>query len=82
MDMLKQYFPFSFQAKADVVALVINILIHFVVGLVISLALGLIGKILPFDIIGWILGIIGGVIDLYLLVGIVLSVLDYLKVLK
>ena len=33
-------------------------------------------------IIGVIIGLLGGLVDLYVLIGIVLSVLDYLKILK
>lgn len=79
MDILKKYFPFSFQAKNDVAALVINIIIHLVVGLVIGLVLKLVSLI---PVINILVGIVGGVVELYLFIGIVLSVLDYLKILK
>lgn len=79
MDMLKQIFPLSFGEKKDITALVINILIYFVAG---ALAGILIGVLASIPVIGIIIGLIGGVIDLYCLVGIVLSCLDYFKVLK
>ena len=79
MELLKKFFPFSFVEKKDVTALVINVLIHIVVGFVVSLVFGLLDFI---PVVGLILGICGKVIDLYLAVGLVLSVLDYFKVLK
>lgn len=79
MDMIKKFFPFSFGVR-DVIDLVIKIVIYLVVGLVISLICRVIG-IIPVigPIIGW---LVGSVVDLYALVGIVLSVLDFLKVIK
>lgn len=87
MDLLKKVFPLSFKDKKDVAALIINLLIHLVVaiigGAVIALA-GLLTGWIPVlgAIIGWALGIVGSLVSLYCLVGAVLSVLDYLKVLK
>lgn len=79
MDMLKKFFPFSFTAKNDVTALVVNIVIHLIAGVLIGFAIKLI-SIIP--LIGFIAGLVGGVVDLYILVGIILSCLDYFKVLK
>ena len=86
MDMLKKFFPYSFGAK-DVTALVIKIIVYVVAMVAGGLLLGLIGLIsgwIPVlgAIIGWILGAIGTVIEVYCVIGIVLSILDYLKVLK
>ena len=87
MDMLKKIFPLSFKEKKDVAALVINLIIHLVVaiigGAVITLAGMLTGWIPVLGaLIGWVLGIIGTLVSAYCLIGGVLSVLDYLKVLK
>jgi len=79
MDMLKKYFPFAFTPKADVTALVVNIIIHLVAGFIIGAVIGLLAAI---PVLGWIIGILGGLIDLYIFVSLVLTVLDYLKVLK
>ena len=79
MDLLKKFFPFSFTAKADVTALVVNVIIYLAAGVLIGFAIKLV-SIIP--IIGFIVGLLGGVIDLYILVGIILSCLDYFKVLK
>lgn len=72
MDTLKKLFPLSFREKKGIGGLVVNILLHLLADFV----AGIIIVILP------ILGILGGLIGLYFTVGIVLSVLDYLKVLK
>ena len=79
MEMLKKFFPFSFVEKKDVVALIINIVIQLVLGFVIGLVIGLCAGI---PVLGWINGLLGGLVDLYFLVGIVLSCLDYFKILK
>ncbi|MBE6532091.1 MAG: hypothetical protein E7676_01110 [Ruminococcaceae bacterium] len=80
METLKKIFPYSFKAKNSIGALIVNILIQFLICAVVGVLIGICAKILP--IIGWIIGIAGGLVDVYLVVGIVLSVLDYLKVLK
>ena len=72
MDTLKKLFPLSFKPKKDLGALIVNILLH-ILGDAVA---GVIIAIIP------ILGILGGLIGLYVTVGIVLSILDYLKILK
>ena len=79
MDILTMLFPFSFQAKPDVTALVINIAIYVVVAFIIGIILAIVKKI---PIVGLIPKIICSLVELYAVVGIVLSVLDYMKVLK
>ena len=72
METLKKIFPLSFKEKKSVGALIVNILLHVLGGAVAGVIIG----ILP------ILGILGGIVELYFTAGIVLSVLDYLKVIK
>ena len=72
MDMLKKFFPYSFGA-AEVKDLVIKIIVYLVAGAVIGWVVGLIP-------LGG--GQISSLVGLYGTVGIVLVVLDYLKVLK
>lgn len=79
MDMLKKFFPFSFGKKPDVTSLVIALLVYLVAAVVASVVLFLLALI---PVIGILFGIVGGIVDLYLLVGIVLTVLDYFKLLK
>lgn len=78
MDTLKKLFPFSFGA-ADVAALVIKILIYFVAGAVIGFVLYLLAHI---PVVNILVGLVGALVEIYLLGGIVIAILDYLKVLK
>ena len=80
MDILKKLWPFSFVNKKDVASLVINVIIHVVGMIILTVLCWLIG-IIPFvgRILAWLIGSVG---DLYLTVGIVLTFLDYFKVIK
>ncbi len=76
MDMLKRLFPNAFKAteiKAFVIALIIYVLVDIVCGF----AIGLLAKI---PLIGIIFSILGSVVGLYALIGIILSVLVFVKV--
>lgn len=79
METLKKLFPYSFKEKNDVAALVLNIIAFIVAGFVIGVIISLLARI-PF--IGILVSILGGAIDLYIAISIVLSILDYLKILK
>ena len=79
MDMIKTIFPYSFGAK-DLKALAIKIVVYLVVGAIVGLLCGVIGLIpLLGAIIAW---AVGGIVSIYCLAGIVIAVLDYMKVLK
>jgi hypothetical protein len=85
MDMLKKFFPFSFNVKEkDITNLVVSIIIYVVAGVVVGLILGLIGSILGnlFFLLGWIVGIPNTLFGLYCLLGIVISVLNFFNILK
>ena len=79
MDMVKKYFPYSFKEKAGVISLLLQVLIYFVVGAIATFAIGLLANI---PIIGFIFSLICGLVDLYVLVGVVLSVLHFLGIVK
>ena len=78
MDMLKKFFPFSFKV-GNLSELIIRIVIYLVASIVIGFVLGLLGGI---PLIGKIGKLISDLIGLYCLVGIVLAVLDFFKLLK
>lgn len=87
MDLLKQIFPISFKYKDSGKDLAIGIIVHIVVailaGVLIWLATALTGWIPAVGaLIGWILGIVSSLIGLYALVGIILEILAFAKVLK
>ena len=78
MDAIKKYFPFAFKAtelKPFIIALVIYALIDVVCGFV----LGLLAKI---PVIGILFSLVGTLVGLYALVGIVLCILVFVKVIK
>lgn len=78
MDTLKKFFPTAFKSTENqpfIIALVIYILIDIVCGLVI----GLLAKI---PVVGILFSIVGAVVGLYALIGIVLSILVFVKVIK
>lgn len=86
MSTLKKFFPYSFGA-ASVSALVIKIIVYICLPAILGVVTGIVGMLLgEIPVIGaiitWALGVISSVIGLYSLIGIVLLVLDYLKVLK
>lgn len=79
MDMLKKFFPLAFAAKKDITALVINIIIHVVIDAVAAVAIGILAKV---PLVGIIVSAVGGLVGLYFLISLVLSILDYFKILK
>lgn len=87
MDLLKTIFPISFKYKDSGKDLAIGIIIHIAVvilaGVLIWLATALTGWIPAVGaLIGWILGIVSGLIGLYAVVGIILEILAFLEVLN
>ena len=79
MDMLKKIFPLSFLPKPDIASLVINILIQLVVSAVAGWVISIVAAI---PLIGIIFGLVGSLVGLYFMAGIVISLLDYFKILK
>ena len=78
MDVLKKAYPHAFKAtelKDFIIALVIYVLIDVVCGVVISL-------LAQIPVLGIVFSLLGSLIGLYALVGIVLSILVVVKVLK
>ena len=81
MDAIKKFFPYSFTKKEDVKSLVIIIVLHIVVSILINAITTVLHFILSFiPLVGWLLIIVGGVVGLYLLAGIVFTLLNYFKV--
>lgn len=78
MDTLKKFFPYSFGVKS-VVNMLIKILIYIVVGAIIGAVIGLFGKI---PVIGILASIVGWIVELYVFVGVVLAILNFLKIVK
>ena len=79
MEMVKKYFGHAFQGTDTLKGLLIKILIYVVVNIVFGVVIGIFAKL---PLIGWIISILGGLVELYFFVSIVLAILNYLKVLK
>lgn len=79
MDILKKFFPLSFQPKPDVASLVIQILLYFLIGIVAGWIIS-IAVLIP--IVNLLVGLAGSLIELYVIAGIAISCLDYFKILK
>ena len=79
METLKKLFPYSFKKKGDVGALIVNILIQLLIGAVATVLISILAKL---PIIGIIISLVGGLVNLYVLAGIIISILDYNKILK
>ncbi len=87
MDILQKLFPLSFKKMSEVKELIIAIVVYLVVailaGVAIFLATLIVGWIPVLGaLIGWLLGIVGAIIDLYALDGIILVILVYTKIIK
>ena len=76
---LKKYFPYSFKKKKTGKDLLINLLIYLIAGVIAGAVIGIFASV---PVIKLITGLAGAVVEIYVLVGIVLSVLDYKKLLK
>lgn len=78
MDALKKFFPYSFGAKS-VVNMLVKILLYIIVGAIIGAVIGIFGKI---PLIGILASIVGWIVELYVFVGVVLTILNFLKIVK
>ena len=76
--MIRRFFPHAMQAN-DVKSLVITIIIYSVVNFVGGIVLGLLDAI---PLVGFVFGILGWLLSIYCAIGIVVSILIFLKVVK
>lgn len=74
MQFLKICFPFSFR-PIDTRAFILTIVIYAILGTVIGSVIGVLSHLW---LIGWIFRILGSLLDLYLLVGIILTILSFI----
>lgn len=78
MDILKKLFPLSFISK-DLKPFIISLVIYVVAEAVCGCVIGFLASL---PILGIIFSVLGYVLGLYALVGIVLSILVFVKVIK
>ena len=76
---LKKIFPFSYKVTDDPKTLVIAIAIYLIVSIVLGGLLGILGSI---PVVGILTGIVGAVVWIYSIVGIVISILEFLNAKK
>lgn len=88
MDLLKVIFPmWKLRSRNDIKDLIINIVIYLIGGIIGGVVLALAGLITGWipalgAILSILFGAIGGIIELYILVGIVIEILLFAKVIK
>jgi len=78
MELVISIFPLSFLGRT-LKNLIISILIYIGIYVVCSLVLGLLFFI---PLLGWLRSIVGWVVNIYCTVGIVIAILNFLKVFK
>lgn len=78
MDFLKKYWPTPFKIeKMNVVSFLVQLIIFIVVCAVVGWLIGVLASI---PVIGIIFSIIGGLVELYGLIGIILCVLKFVGI--
>ena len=87
MSTLKTFFPLSWKYSKDIANLIIGIIIHLVLEVLIGALIGLATMITGWipvvgALVAWVLGIVSSLLGLYILAGIVLLILLFLKVIK
>ena len=87
MEALKKFFPLSYRNNDSILNLVIGCLIYVVVAIVAGLLISLAGLLIGWipvlgPILGWVSGIVGWVVEVYVIAGIVIRILSFFKVIK
>jgi len=80
MDFLKKFWPTPFKIKdKDVASFVIQLILFIVVCAVVGFLIGILASL---PIIGIIFSLIGGLVELYGFIGIILCILKFLGMVK
>ena len=86
METLKKIFPLSFKYTKDVASLIIGILVYLVVGIIAGAVIWVAGLLTGIPVLGALLAIvlrvIGSLVEVYVIAGIVIQVLVFVKVIK
>ena len=75
---LEKFVKLNFKSDAELLTMLVKIAVYLVLGVVVGVGLGILGWILP--ILGLVWGVVGALVELYSIAGIVLTLLDFLKV--
>lgn len=79
METLKKYFPLSFKEKGEISRLFIDILLYLAIALGVGLVMWIFSGI---PVLNWMFGMIGVLAEVYVVAGIALAAVDYLKIVK
>lgn len=87
MKTLKKIFPLSFKRTDSVGNLIVGILLYLLAGIVAGALIWLATLIVGWlpvvgALIGWALGVVSALIELYILAGIIIQILVFAKVIK
>ena len=78
MDTLKKFFPHAFKST-DVKPFIISLIVYVLIDIVCGFVIGLLAKL---PIVGIIFSLLGSLVGLYALIGVVLCILVFVKVVK
>ncbi len=78
MDIIKKVFPDAFRSK-DVNSFIVTLVIYGVIAILSGIVFGLLAKL---PIIGILFSLVGAVVGLYVLVGVILAILVFVKVIQ
>lgn len=78
MDMLKKLFPHAFKAT-QLKSFIVTLIVYFLIDVVCGFVIGLLASL---PLIGIVFSLLGSAVGLYALVGVILSILVFIKVLK
>ena len=77
---LKQYLKLEFKENPELYWMIVEIVAYLLAGIIVGAVVGVVWSLVGFLAIQW--GIVDGVLGLYVIVGIVLSVLKFCKVVR
>ena len=75
---LEKFVKLNFKCNAELFTMLVKIAAYLVFGVVAGIVLGIVGAILP--ILGLVWWVVGTIVEVYNIAGIVLTILDFLKV--
>ncbi len=87
MDTLKKLFPLSFKYTRSVADFIVGILIYLIIGVIAGAVIWLAGLLTGWIpvvgiIVCWALRIIAAIVDIWVVAGIIIQILVFLKVIK
>lgn len=85
--MLKKWFPLSFKYDKSIGSLIVGIIVYLVIGLLAGLVIGLANLLLGWipligAIVALLVRVLAALIDIYVVAGIVIQILSFLKIVK